>query len=84
LEYARGATAFNDGLYSVPQPSHGLLDCWINGLLQIKELCKNQHMEKNQNAYSENFLKIQYPWFFLNSNPIIQQSINPLIRHPVG
>jgi hypothetical protein len=65
-------------------PSHGLLDCWINGLLQIKELCKNHNMGESRNAYSEIFLKIQYLWFFLNSKPIIQQSINPLSRHPVG
>ncbi len=38
----------------------GLLDCWINGLLQIKELCKNHHVGKIRNAYSEIFLKIQY------------------------
>jgi hypothetical protein len=56
----------------------------INGLLQIKELCKNHHMGKIRNAYSEIFLKIQPLWLFLNSKPIIQQSINPLIRHPVG
>ena len=70
------------GLYSLP--SHGLLDCWIIGLLQINELYRIKHMRKIQNAYFEISLKTQHLYFFLNSNPIIQQSINPSIRHPVG
>ena len=38
--------------------SNGLLDCWINGLLQNL-------------------------WFFLNSNPTIQQSTNPSFKTDV-
>ncbi len=53
------------------------MDCWINGLLQIKELCKSHHMGRIGNAYFEIFLKIQHLWLFLNSKPIIHKSINP-------
>jgi len=42
----------------------GLMDCWINGLLEIKDLCIIHHMGKIQNAYFENFLKIQHLCYF--------------------
>jgi hypothetical protein len=43
------------------------MDCWINGLLQIKELCKEQQMEKSKTPILKSFL-LYLTSLSLNSN----------------
>jgi hypothetical protein len=65
------------GLLSLP--SHGLLDC-----CKSKSYTKNIIYGKFKMAILKFFFLTLLLCYILNSNPIIQQSINPLIRHPVG